>query len=472
MNLSPIKRQSLIHLSCTIAVTIIGFISTMIFTHILGKEIMGVYFLFLTYVSIFNLIGDSGFGASAIKRISEGKDQNELFSAFFVLRTILLIVATLILLSIPTLFSDIQDLLPWVIIALVCAYLSNIVTVGLSAKNHLGIVSLSNGLGQITGIIFSIVFVLIGWKLFGLIGGYLIGSIVVAFYCLKLKKLDYTLTKFTKSHIKSLAVFGIWMLLINTAGTIMGYADTIFIGLFMETGDVAVYRVALSFSSGALFLASAILSTLAPKISHWSVTHHEREIAGVTSRSITWGLVIAIPIFIGGLFLAEKLLYYCYGADFASGGVACTVLLFQQVITVFLMFLGYALANSGYARQSFYGSFVAVILNVILNIIFIPNFGIIGASIASLIAIIINTIIVYVQLNNRIKIRFEYKPLLHIILANIPMIALIILISPNTLPALIITIFAGAGAYIGMLALIDRNLRKESVDVIKGLMHN
>ena len=71
MRLSPIKRQSVTQLGFTILTTLVGFFSTMLFSHILGKDLMGVYYLFLTYFSIFNLIGDGGFGGAAVKKISE-----------------------------------------------------------------------------------------------------------------------------------------------------------------------------------------------------------------------------------------------------------------------------------------------------------------------------------------------------------------------------------------------------------------
>lgn len=73
MSLSAIQRQSTISLTFTILITIIGFFSTMLFSHILGKDLMGVYYLFLAYYGIFNMIGDGGFGQAAVKRISEGK---------------------------------------------------------------------------------------------------------------------------------------------------------------------------------------------------------------------------------------------------------------------------------------------------------------------------------------------------------------------------------------------------------------
>ena len=60
MSLSAIQRQSTLSLFFTVSITLIGFVSTMLFSHILGKDLMGVYYLFVAYYGIFNMIGDGG----------------------------------------------------------------------------------------------------------------------------------------------------------------------------------------------------------------------------------------------------------------------------------------------------------------------------------------------------------------------------------------------------------------------------
>lgn len=82
MRLPAIKRHSLLSFIFTVAVTVAGFISTIFFSNILGKDLMGVYYLFIAYYYVFNLVGDGGFGGAAVKRISEGRDKNEYFSAY------------------------------------------------------------------------------------------------------------------------------------------------------------------------------------------------------------------------------------------------------------------------------------------------------------------------------------------------------------------------------------------------------
>ena len=138
MSLSAIQRQSTISLTFTILITIIGFISTMLFSHILGKDLMGVYYLFLAYFGIFNMIGDGGFGSAAVKRISEGKEQNAYLTAYACLRGLLIIVSTLILLTLSPFFVDLHDyhLVPLVLLTLTSAGIFHTITMGVYGLGH------------------------------------------------------------------------------------------------------------------------------------------------------------------------------------------------------------------------------------------------------------------------------------------------------------------------------------------------
>ncbi len=67
MQIEQLRRQSLVTLSTTILLTLIGFVSTMYFAHAVGESVLGAYFLFLAYFSTLNLITDGGLAGAAVK---------------------------------------------------------------------------------------------------------------------------------------------------------------------------------------------------------------------------------------------------------------------------------------------------------------------------------------------------------------------------------------------------------------------
>ena len=473
MSLSPIQRQSSLSLFFTVLITVIGFISTMLFSHLLGKDLMGVYYLFVAYYGIFNMIGDGGFGQAAVKRISEGDEQNAYLTAYACLRGVLIIVSTLLLLTLSPFFVDLKDyhLVPLILLALASAGIFHTITMGVYGLGHVGIYNIGFGLSEIARIIIQIGTVLLGFSVYGLIGGYIAGIVISGILCIKY--FTFRPARFGFRHIKSLFVYGFWIFLISTGSLAFSYADTIFIGYFMTNGDVGVYRTAFQFTMAAAFITSAIAPTLTPKISRWSKDNEWEKIAPPVSRGITFGLILAVPVLFGGIFLADKLLYYFYGADFAAGAVACCILFAVQIVSVFTTFLGTALSASDHARQSFYATATAAVLNIILNCIFIPLLGINGAAVATLISYSVNAILIAHFLKRYITVKIEKKPILHIILSAAVM-GLFVFIYKLFIPLdnvilTLIPVAVGAVLYFFLLFKIDRGIRDEIAGMVTTL---
>ena len=473
MSLSAIQRQSTLSLFFTILITVIGFFSTMLFTHILGKDLMGVYYLFLAYYGIFNMIGDGGFGSAAVKRISEGKEQNEYLTAYACLRGILIVVSTVILLTLSPLFVDLQEynIVLCIIITLASAAFGHTITMGVYGLGHVGINNVGNGLSELARIIIQIGTVLLGYSVYGLIGGYIAGIIISGILCIKY--FTFRPAKFGIRHLQSLFAYGFWIFLISTGSIAFSYADTIFIGYFMTNGDVGVYRTAFQFTTAAAFISAAIAPTLTPKISNWSANNQWEKIAPPVSRGITFALILAVPVFTGGLLLADKLLYYFYGADFAAGAVACTILLLVQVISVFITLLGVALTASDHARQSFYATASAALINILLNCILIPILGINGAALATLISYSVNAVLIAYFLKRYITVKIEKRPILNIIISAAVM-GLFVFVYKLFVPLdnvilTLIPVCIGAVIYFFLLFKIDRGIRDEIAGMVTTL---
>ena len=470
MRLSAVQRQSTLYLFFTIGITLFGFISTMLFSHLLGKDIMGVYFLFIAYYGIFNMIGDGGFGQAAVKRISEGNEQNEYLTAYVTLRALLIIGSTLLLLGLSSYFIDLQDynLVPIIILALLVAFFSHTLTYGAYGLGHVGVFNSSNGLGEFLRIFIQIIAVLLGYSIFGLLAGFIIGMGISGILCVKY--FTFKPARFTLRHISSLAMYGFWVFLIGTGSIVFAYVDTIFIGYFMTNGDVGVYRIAFQFTAVAAFISAAIAGSLTPKISHWSANNQMDKIAPVVTRGITFSLLLAIPVAFGGILLSERLLYYFYGSDFAEGSMVCSILLIMQIIAVFTVLLGVALTASDHARQAFYATGIAAFLNIVLNITLIPILGINGAAIATLISYTLNAVLIAHFLKRYITIRIELRPIAHIIISSLIM-ALFVFIYMQFVPldnvvVTMIPVVIGALIYFFTLLKLDSGIHDEIAGMI------
>jgi O-antigen/teichoic acid export membrane protein len=469
MKISSIQRQSVITLFSTISLTGIGFLSTIYFARTLGPAPLGAYFLFLAYFGIFNLVGDGGFGSAAVKRISEGKEANEYFSAFVFIRIVLLAVSVTLLLIAEPYLKDITSsgIFFWLLLALIVSVFSSSAGTGVYGTGKVGIYQISGFVDSLIRILFQIIAVFIGFGVAGLTGGFVGG--LIAGGITNFRYIDLKLVRFKISHLKSLFSFSFWIFLTASGSLIFSYADTILIGFFMSNADVGIYRTAFQLTLVATFTTLVFHTVLFPKISNWGTQGQITEIENSLARAWTYSLFLAIPTCIGGWILGYKLLYYLYGVSFVGGAHALNFLLLAQVVNVF-MFLGtMSLAALNRPKDAFLITVIAAITNILLDIALIPVIGITGAAVATLIAMTLNALGVLILLSRVISIKIEYGAVKHIIYASGIMgifLLFIYFLLPLTHVAAVFTmVIVGAGIYLLVLFKLDRKIHDEIRDL-------
>ncbi len=226
----------------TIVTTLIGFLSTIYFAHILGPAPLGVYFLFIAYFGIFNLVGDGGFGGAAVKRISEGKDQDEYFSAFVFIRVVLLALSITALLCAEPYLKDITSsgIFFWLLLALIIAVFQNSTGSGVYGSGKVGIHRLSLIVEWLFRVLIQVIFIYLGYSAAGLAGGFVAGLLVGGI--VQFRYFESGWFRFRLFHVKNLSTFSFWIFLTSSGSLIFSYTDTILISFFMNTADIGIYR--------------------------------------------------------------------------------------------------------------------------------------------------------------------------------------------------------------------------------------
>ncbi len=98
---------------------------------------------------------------------------------------------------------------------------------------------------------------------------------------------------------------------------------------------------------------------------------------------LTWlAIGIAVPVTI----FSDQIIQLLFGSEFSSAAPVLTIYIWAGVA----VFLGVAssqfLINENLTKLSFIRNFIGMILNVVLNLILIPKYGIIGSAVATLVS--------------------------------------------------------------------------------------
>jgi O-antigen/teichoic acid export membrane protein len=182
-------------------------------------------------------------------------------------------------------------------------------------------------------------------------------------------------------------------------------------------------------------------------------------------RAFTYSLFLAIPVIAGGILLSEKLLYFLYGAAFTSGSPVLVILLFAQIGNIFMFLLTMCLNAMDMPRKTFYCTVFSAALNIVLNILLIPLFGIAGAAVATLVTMSVNAVLAYALLKSFIHIRIERGAVTHLVVSAFIMagfLSVYLYVLPvRDFIGLAVVLALGAVIYFASVLLIDRTIRND-----------
>ena len=470
MSVDAIQRQSIVSLIWQIALTFIGFLSTIYFAHAVGASVLGGYFLFLAYLGIIGLVTDGGFGGAAIKRISEGEEQDAYFSAFVVLRSVFVTLVVVALIAFRSYFVDLNEAgtFIWLILALIVGILVGVVQSGINGCGKMGIGATAGFINSFSRIIVQVIAVFLGYGVAGLTGGFVVGMVVSSI--VQLRFFDLHFVRFRWRHIKSLATFSVWVFLISSGGIVFSTADTVMIGYYLNNTDVGVYRIILQFTLMATFTTVALGSTLYPKVSRWGKIGDTGLIEKTLSRAFTYSFVMAIPTFVGGFLLGDKLLYYFYGAEFGGGYMTMVVLLIVQIVNIFYYFFTTYLTAMDHVKDLFKITVVSVAANIALNASLIPLIGIVGAAFATFVTLGLNAVLAYWVLSKMLTIRVESDSLLNILKASVVMGLFVggyrMFVPLENVWLTLVPVVLGGVVYVVLVLKFDRKIYEE----LKGIV--
>ena len=467
-----IQRSSITVFSSQIAFTIAGFLATMYFAHVLGAKILGMYFLFMTVVEILSLFMDAGLGAGTVKRISEGKEKSEFFTASLFMHTF-----TLGLALIPIyIFKDYlnnyigADVLFFLILALAMLRYSYLFKAVLAGEKKVGTSSIISLIAQLARIGFQVLLVILGFELFGLLGGFCVGifiSIPLGIYLIEVK-----IKKPRIYHIKSIFSFSKYAFGIGFGEYLYQWMDLMVIGLFLPKMYAGVYGACWVFSSIAVFATSAIASTLFPYVSEWSANNKTKEIENAFKEGITYSLILAIPIFAGMLILSKDLLYYAYGSSFAIGWLVLIILTAARLIETVQTIIRQVLSGMDRPDLVFRITCVIIALNLVANFVLVYTIGFVGAAIATLLTIIVSLALGLGYIKGAISISMPWTEIKDEVVSAIIMGVVVLLLAHylSGLLSLVVCVVVGAVVYFVILLSMNKKIRDRLFSLVSDIV--
>jgi len=314
---------------------------------------------------------------------------------------------------------------------------------------------------------------LIGWKLIGASYAYLISTIsgaALAFYYLT--RLLPVFSKGLKQifETRNLLKFSSPLLLAGLLYQTMLRIDIMMIGI-LEKGAAAigVYSAAVRLAMLGTLVLMAFNSIFAPIISDLHNRRELKQLENLFKITTKWIFSLSFPLYLLMMLFAKPILTI-FGADFSEGAISLIILSFGQIINSAVGNTGLMITMSGKPNITLANSLGACILNIVLNLILIPKYGIIGAAIATSTSFAIINVAMLVEAYLLMKVhpyKLTYlKPLLAGIISTIGTVLIASTVQINiTSGKLLLLLILFLGTYIALLFLFK--LDEEDVTVLK-----
>jgi len=169
--------------------------------------------------------------------------------------------------------------------------------------------------------------------------------------------------------------------------TFMHWMDILMLGYFTDAATVGLYHPAIRTAGLLNALIVSFVSIYAPIMSQLHNEGDFSEMSHLYKLVSRWMITFAIPVSLIFIIYPSKMMLL-FGPDYMAGSSVLVILTVATFIQAALGAASPALGMSGYTRLTLWNSLGAFILNIVLNVVLIPKYGIIGAAWATLISLV------------------------------------------------------------------------------------
>lgn len=161
--------------------------------------------------------------------------------------------------------------------------------------------------------------------------------------------------------------------------------DSVLLGFMIGPHAVGLYNAAYKPVTVALAMPVTYFIGLFPALSR-AHEHSEEAFRAVVNRSFQLTAFFAVPVAVGGSFLAAPIMKFLFGEAYADSIPVLQVLIWSAALAVLRGTFKHGLVAAGKQNLDLRCAFSSALVNVVLNIAFIPVFGAVGAASATVIA--------------------------------------------------------------------------------------
>ncbi|MEO0769368.1 MAG: polysaccharide biosynthesis C-terminal domain-containing protein, partial [Cyanobacteria bacterium J06649_4] len=180
--------------------------------------------------------------------------------------------------------------------------------------------------------------------------------------------------------------------LISAMYVVENRTDTLMLGTLEGTASVGLYAVANKGAEAISYMLLAVNTAMASKFAKLYAQGDRQKLQKEVTKCTRIITSVAFPIGLGLIIFGTWFLQL-FGSDFVAARGALTVLCVSNLVNALVGSVSLLLIMSGHARYVSTTVTVTAGVNILLNFVLIPRFGVVGAAIATATSTILRNIV-------------------------------------------------------------------------------
>lgn len=359
---------------------------------VLGAAGYGVFSYAITLAGFFGIFVDPGINSVLIRDGARAtpEERQSLFSTTLIMKAVILAASVIIVIFIAPLFSTLPGakiLLPLVALIIVFDSTREFLASLFRAEEKMQWDAASFLLENLAITVFGFILLLISATPLSFTYAYVAGAAIGAVTAIWFLHGRFKNILAGASARRMIAIVKTaWPFAVTGAlGVLLTNTDILIISWMRSAADVGVYSAAIRIIQVLYLVPGVIQMSTMPLMARLAKRDNER-FRAILERTLALIFLVSIPLSVGGIILGTPIMHLVFGVGYAAGGLALSVLM----LNLSFDYAGSVVASGIFAydhqKNLIISSAIAGVSNVLLDLLFIPRWGITGSAFATLIA--------------------------------------------------------------------------------------
>lgn len=279
-------------------------------------------------------------------------------------------------------------------------------------------------------------------------------NIVNVFYRKKFCDIYFTFRMNVKKHLPPILLFFSMVL----AQQVYVNSDITILGLYKSDYEVGLYSTSVKIYNIVNSVVASVSTVVWPQIAEAYKRGRQSDVNRLSKYSLNFIFVLGLPSIVGINVIAKELILLIAGEEY----VGATMSLHILTVALLFSFLGGWIGSTMFLPNSkesicLIASTVAAVVNIVLNLVFIPFFGLNAAAATTAIAEGVSLIFLLLHFDKNMKIDGIYEMLEGPVLGSAFIIASSVVIRiffDAPILICILTMFSSVVGYFGVLVFV------------------